>query len=80
MIKIIPQIGIENIVLETDGPYLAPEPFRGKRNEPAYLEFVALKLCDIFNLSLSEIADHTTQNAHAVFANLIDTNNANTTS
>ena len=61
------QIDISHVVLETDGPYLAPKPFRGKRNEPAYLEYVAQKVAEIYNLSVEEVASITTQNSKDVF-------------
>jgi len=60
-------IDISNIVLETDSPYLAPVPHRGKRNESAYTVLVAQKLADIYQLPLSEIARITTQNATDVY-------------
>ena len=61
------QIDIKNIVLETDSPYLAPVPHRGKRNESSYTLLVAQKLAQIYNLPLSEIAKITTENSKAVF-------------
>ncbi|NQW35499.1 MAG: TatD family hydrolase [Flavobacteriales bacterium] len=61
------QIPLSNIVLETDAPYLAPIPYRGKRNESSYLILVAHKLADIYNVSVEEIADITTQNSIQVF-------------
>ncbi|WP_304342894.1 TatD family hydrolase [Chryseobacterium koreense] len=61
------EIPLEKIVLETDSPYLAPVPFRGKRNESSYLELVAGKLVDIYGLDFSEIDRITTQNAERVF-------------
>ncbi len=61
------QIPIEHIVLETDAPYLAPTPYRGKRNEPVYLKLVAQKVAQIYNISLDEVANITTENAKAVF-------------
>ena len=61
------EIPIENIVLETDSPYLAPVPFRGKRNESAYVELVAEKLVDIYGLQFSEIDRITTENAERIF-------------
>jgi TatD DNase family protein len=61
------EIPIENIVLETDSPYLAPVPFRGKRNESAYVELVAEKLVDIYGLQFSEIYRITTENAERIF-------------
>lgn len=61
------EIPLDKIVLETDSPYLAPVPFRGKRNESSYLELVAGKLVDIYGLDFSEIDRITTQNAERVF-------------
>jgi TatD DNase family protein len=61
------EIPIENIVLETDSPYLAPTPFRGKRNESGYITKVLNKLVDIYKLSPQEVAAITTQNSKDVF-------------
>ncbi len=61
------QIEIKHIVLETDAPYLAPTPFRGKRNESSYLLNVAKKIADIYEIPLSEIARITTENSKVVF-------------
>lgn len=61
------EIDLESIVLETDSPYLAPTPFRGKRNESGYLLQVAEKLSDIYELPLEEIAKRTTLNSERVF-------------
>jgi len=61
------QIPIEHIVLETDAPYLAPTPHRGKRNESSYIKLVAQKLALIYGLPLDEIAKITTQNSKDVF-------------
>ena len=61
------EIPIENIVLETDSPYLAPTPFRGKRNESSYIIKVIDKLVSIYDLSYEEIAKITTQNSKDVF-------------
>ncbi len=61
------KIPLEHIVLETDSPYLAPVPFRGKRNESAYIVNIAEKLADIYALPLEEIAKQTTANSIAVF-------------
>jgi len=65
--KFLNQIDISHIVLETDSPYLSPTPLRGKRNESSNLKYIAEKLCDIYNLSLQEIADITTQNSKEIF-------------
>lgn len=62
------QIPIENIVLETDGPYLAPAPYRGKRNKPVYLREIAEKVAEIYELSLEQIAEITTQTSKEIFS------------
>jgi TatD DNase family protein len=61
------QIDLSHIVLETDAPYLAPVPFRGKRNESSYVTLVAQKLAEIYHIPIQEIAKTTTQNALNVF-------------
>ena len=61
------EIPLSEIVLETDAPYLAPTPFRGKRNESSYLENIVGKLVDIYGVSADEIAQITSQNAAAIF-------------
>jgi TatD DNase family protein len=61
------KIGIEHIVLETDSPYLAPVPYRGKRNESSYITHVIEKLAIIYGLTFKEIAEITTQNSKDVF-------------
>jgi TatD DNase family protein len=61
------EIDLQHIVLETDAPYLAPVPFRGKRNESAYITKVIDKLTDIYNLPFKEIAKITTQNSIQIF-------------
>ncbi len=61
---------IERILTETDCPYLTPEPHRGKRNEPAYVKFVAEKLAELKNLSFGEVEKQTFENAHFVFPKL----------
>ncbi|MUP44633.1 TatD family deoxyribonuclease [Gramella sp. BOM4] len=65
--KFISQIPIEHIVLETDAPYLAPKPFRGKRNNPVYLLKVAEKLAELYDISVEEVARITTANSKEVF-------------
>ncbi len=65
--QFLAEIPLEHIVLETDAPYLAPTPFRGKRNESCYLINIAEKLASIYNKNLAEIAEITTQNSKAVF-------------
>lgn len=61
------QIPLKHIVLETDSPYLAPAPFRGKRNESSYLQLVCKKLAEVYNISEEEIARATTENSKEVF-------------
>jgi len=68
--KVMETISIDNIVFETDAPYLAPVPFRGKRNEPAYLKYVVEKLAEIKNVSIQEISSATTENAGKLFGKL----------
>jgi TatD DNase family protein len=61
------EIDLQHIVLETDSPYLAPAPFRGKRNESSYTKLVAEKLSQIYQLPIEEIARITTENSKAIF-------------
>ena len=61
------EIDLKHIVLETDSPYLAPVPFRGKRNESAYITHVIDKLATIYGLTFDEIVAITTQNSKDVF-------------
>ena len=61
------EIELKHIVLETDSPYLAPVPYRGKRNESSYTRLVAEKLADIYQLPIAEIAQITTENSKAIF-------------
>ncbi len=65
--KVVRDIDLEHFVLETDAPYLAPTPFRGKRNEPSYLKYVAQKVADLKEVSLDEVDKITTANAKQVF-------------
>ncbi|MBN9283536.1 MULTISPECIES: TatD family hydrolase [unclassified Flavobacterium] len=61
------QIDIKHVVLETDSPYLAPVPYRGKRNESSYTKLVAEKLALIYELPVEEVARITTENSKAIF-------------
>jgi TatD DNase family protein len=65
--KVIEQVTMEHLVLETDAPYLAPVPFRGKRNEPSYILEVAKKLAEIKNCSIKEVGNITSKNAEFIF-------------
>lgn len=64
-VKIVP---IEKLLIETDAPFLAPEPYRGKTNEPAYVTEVAKKIAEITNTDLEEMAEKTTANAEKLFS------------
>jgi TatD DNase family protein len=63
----IRDIPLEFLVLETDAPYLAPVPFRGKRNESSYLRYIVAKLAEVKGLSVEEVAAATTENAQKIF-------------
>ena len=63
----IKEISLKNLILETDSPYLAPVPFRGKRNESKYLTKIAEKIAEIKNMTIKEIAEITTANAKKLF-------------
>jgi TatD DNase family protein len=63
----VEKIPLEQILLETDAPYLTPAPHRGKRNEPRFVEFVAQKIADIKGVSVDQVAEITTQNALDLF-------------
>jgi TatD DNase family protein len=65
--QFINQIDLSHIVLETDAPYLAPVPYRGKRNESSYVVNVVNKLAELYDTSTEHIAEITTQNSKAVF-------------
>lgn len=73
--KVLPHVGLEHLVLETDAPYLAPMPHRGKRNEPAYLRLIAQRVADLKQISPDDVARHTTANAlsllPALYSNLL---------
>jgi len=65
--EVIKAVGLSRVVLETDAPYLAPVPYRGKRNEPAYIPLVAQKLADALEGSVDEVAQITSANAKKIF-------------
>lgn len=67
MDKVLPHLDLAHVVLETDSPYLAPVPHRGKRNEPAYLSLVVEKIAEFKNMSKEEVAKITTTNANQLF-------------
>jgi TatD DNase family protein len=65
--EVLKHISLEHVVLETDSPYLAPVPFRGKPNESSYLLYIAEKVAEIYGLSVEEIAEVTTSNSKKIF-------------
>ncbi|RFZ91820.1 TatD family deoxyribonuclease [Mucilaginibacter conchicola] len=65
--KVVEQIELKHLVLETDSPYLTPVPYRGKPNESSYLIYVAQKVADLHNKFVEEVAEITTANSKAVF-------------
>lgn len=67
LFEVVKAVGIDNIVLETDAPYLSPEPFRGKKNSSKYIPYIAQKVAEILNISVEEVARKTTSNACDVF-------------
>lgn len=64
---VLPEVSLENIVLETDSPYLAPVPHRGKRNEPSFIPLIAERVAEIRKVSINEVRHQTTQNALRLF-------------
>ncbi len=65
--KVVEQVDLKDIVLETDSPYLAPSPFRGKENESSYLHYIAEKVADLHQISIEKVAEITTLNSKKVF-------------
>lgn len=65
--KAVSSAGLENIVLETDSPYLAPTPYRGKRNESSYINIISNKLAEVFNIEVEKVASVTFANSLELF-------------
>jgi TatD DNase family protein len=65
--KVLPNVALEHLLLETDCPYLAPVPHRGKRNEPGYLPLIARRVAELLQKDVEEVAAATTRNAQALF-------------
>ncbi|TMI69916.1 MAG: TatD family deoxyribonuclease [Bacteroidetes bacterium] len=65
---VMKEAGLSNVILETDAPYLAPVPYRGKRNEPSYLNYVVDKLASVTTASVEEVSEITTANAQKLFS------------
>jgi TatD DNase family protein len=68
MQEVAQKIPLSSMLLETDGPYLAPHPFRGKRNEPAYLIYTAEKIAELRQIDVEELTKQTTANAEKLFS------------
>ena len=65
--EVVKTIPLEKLLIETDAPYLTPVPYRGKRNEPSYVQFVANRISELKNISVEEVANVTTANAQQLF-------------
>ena len=70
LVAVAREIPLEKILIETDSPYLAPVPFRGKQNEPKYVRYVAEKIAEIKNISVEVVAQKTSENFQRLFLNL----------
>lgn len=68
--EVLPGVPLERVVLETDSPYMAPVPMRGKRNESAYVQYVLKKMAECYGVSEQHVADVTNENVRRVFGNL----------
>ena len=67
MVEVVENIGIENIVVETDCPYLAPTPFRGKRNNPSMVKLVAQRVSEVKKVPIETVTEITYKNANEIF-------------
>ena len=65
--EIIKEVPLDKILIETDSPYVSPIPFRGKRNEPKFVEYVAEKIAEVKSMNIDEIKEVTYENARALF-------------
>jgi TatD DNase family protein len=65
--EVAKKLPLDRLLVETDSPFLSPVPFRGKKNEPGRVRYVAEKLAEIFNSNINQIADVTTTNAKTLF-------------
>ena len=65
--EIVKRVGLEHIALETDSPFLSPTPYRGTRNESAYIPIIAQKVADVCECSIEHVAEVTTANVERVF-------------
>ena len=67
VLEALKHVPLERLVLETDSPYLAPVPFRGKRNETSYVKRVALKLAELYDIEIGKVEQQTAENALKLF-------------
>jgi len=67
LLQVVEESPLDRILLETDCPFLAPEPYRGQRNEPVYVRFIAQRISEIKNLTFDQVVDQTTKNAKKLF-------------
>jgi TatD DNase family protein len=67
LVEVVKKIPINRLLIETDAPYLAPEPFRGKRNNSGYIKFTAQKIAEIKDVTIEEVALQTSENAKRLF-------------
>ena len=65
--EIVKRLPLESLLVETDAPFITPEPFRGKRNEPSYVKYTAQKVAEIKKVSFEKVAEVTTENALQIF-------------
>lgn len=65
--RVVKELPLDRIMVETDAPYLTPIPFRGKRNEPSYVRYIAEKIAEVKGISFEEVAEQTTKNAEQLF-------------
>jgi TatD DNase family protein len=66
--ELVRDLPIDSLLIETDAPYLTPHPYRGRRNEPAYVSFVAEKIADLHQMEVEEVAERTSRNADRLFS------------
>jgi len=66
--KVLPDVGLDHLVLETDGPYLAPVPYRGKRNSPEYIPLIAARIAELTDSNIESVAEITNKNAANIFS------------
>ncbi|MFI3289793.1 MAG: TatD family hydrolase [Rikenellaceae bacterium] len=71
VMKVVPSMDLEHLLLETDAPYLTPSPHRGTRNEPSYLEHICAKIAQLKGVSPESVAEITTRNARRMFDNMV---------